>query len=89
MRYFLLTNVPETMFLTGLSARAHPARRAALAQLVRALDCGSRGRPFNPGRRYHHNPKTCKNPKIDKGLRLIRPPWRKLVSSRPLLAGPK
>ena len=27
--------------------------RAALAQLVRALDCGSRGPPFDPGRRYH------------------------------------
>ncbi len=27
--------------------------RAALAQLVRALDCGSRGPPFEPGRRYH------------------------------------
>lgn len=26
---------------------------AALAQLVRALDCGSRGPPFDPGRRYH------------------------------------
>ena len=25
---------------------------AALAQLVRALDCGSRGPPFEPGRRY-------------------------------------
>ena len=30
------------------------ACRAALAQLVRALDCGSRGPPFDPGRRYHH-----------------------------------
>ena len=26
---------------------------AALAQMVRALDCGSRGPPFDPGRRYH------------------------------------
>jgi hypothetical protein len=26
--------------------------RAAIAQLVRALDCGSRGRPFEPGWRY-------------------------------------
>jgi hypothetical protein len=26
---------------------------AAIAQLVRALDCGSRGPPFEPGRRYH------------------------------------
>ncbi len=26
---------------------------AALAQLVRALDCGSRGPPFNSGRQYH------------------------------------
>ena len=26
---------------------------AALAQLVRALDCGSRGPLFKPGRRYH------------------------------------
>ncbi len=29
------------------------AGSAALAQLVRALDCGSRGPPFKPGRRYH------------------------------------
>ncbi len=28
------------------------ARRAAIAQLVRALDCGSRGPPFEPGWRY-------------------------------------
>ena len=27
--------------------------RAALAQLVRALECGSRGPLFNSGRRYH------------------------------------
>jgi hypothetical protein len=27
---------------------------AALAQLVRALDCGSRGPPFKPGRWYHY-----------------------------------
>jgi hypothetical protein len=26
---------------------------AALAQLVIALDCGSRGPPFNPERLYH------------------------------------
>ena len=26
---------------------------AALAQLVRALDCGSRGPPFEPGTWYH------------------------------------
>ena len=26
---------------------------AALAQLVRAPDCGSGGPPFEPGRRYH------------------------------------
>lgn len=26
---------------------------AGVAQLVRALDCGSRGPPFKPGRRYH------------------------------------
>jgi hypothetical protein len=29
---------------------------AALAQLVRALDCGSRGPPFEPGRRYQLAP---------------------------------
>ena len=29
-----------------------PLGWAALAQLVRALDCGSRGPPFEPGRRY-------------------------------------
>jgi hypothetical protein len=29
------------------------ARRAAIAQLVRALDCGSRGPPFEPGWWYH------------------------------------
>ncbi len=27
--------------------------RAAVAQSVRALDCGSRGPPFDPGQRYH------------------------------------
>ena len=32
------------------SARIQPA---AIAQLVRALDCGSRGPPFEPGWRYH------------------------------------
>ncbi len=32
------------------------ADSAALAQLVRALDCGSRGPPFKPGRRYHLSP---------------------------------
>jgi hypothetical protein len=35
------------------------ARCAALAQLVRALDCGSRGPPFNPGRRYHSTGQFC------------------------------
>ena len=30
------------------------AVRAAIAQLVRALDCGSRGPPFEAGWRYHH-----------------------------------
>ena len=30
-----------------------PARSAAVAQLVRAPDCGSGGPPFEPGRRYH------------------------------------
>ena len=34
---------------------AGPPRWAALAQMVRALDCGSRGPPFDPGRRYHHD----------------------------------
>ena len=31
------------------------AVRAAIAQLVRALDCGSRGPPFEPGWRYHRD----------------------------------
>ena len=35
--------------LTLVSART---LRAAIAQLVRALDCGSRGPPFEPGWRY-------------------------------------
>ena len=35
-----------------ISKVTSPAR-AVLAQLVRALDCGSRGPPFKPGRRYH------------------------------------
>ena len=39
--------------LHSLKLKANNARRAALAQLVRALDCGSRGPPFKPGRRYH------------------------------------
>ncbi len=34
-----------------ISSRATPF--AALAQLVRAPDCGSGGPPFEPGRRYH------------------------------------
>ena len=33
-------------------------RNAALAQLVRAPDCGSGGPPFEPGKRYHHS-KAC------------------------------
>jgi hypothetical protein len=33
-------------------------RRAAIAQLVRALDCGSRGPPFEPGWRYHRTLST-------------------------------
>lgn len=39
-----------------------PSRRAALAQLVRAPDCGSGGPPFDPGRRYHR--KTLKGPGV-------------------------
>ena len=35
------------------AGQSYIARQAALAQLVRALDCGSRGPPFEPGRRYH------------------------------------
>ena len=38
------------------AGQSYIAPQAALAQLVRALDCGSRGPPFEPGRRYH--PKT-------------------------------
>src|SRR5690554_6023770 len=50
-------------FLALCSARCRDAASphplisfAALAQLVRALDCGSRGPPFNPERRYHFPP---------------------------------
>src|SRR6185312_6231247 len=35
------------------AALASAPRNAALAQLVRALDCGSRGPWFEPWRRYH------------------------------------
>jgi hypothetical protein len=35
------------------AGQSYIAPQAALAQLVRALDCGSRGPPFEPGRRYH------------------------------------
>ncbi len=38
----------------GLTFRA--GRHAAVAQPVRALDCGSRGRLFEPGQRYHLQP---------------------------------
>lgn len=37
----------------GVTCRYQPHLGAALAQLVRALDCGSRGPPFEPGRWYH------------------------------------
>jgi hypothetical protein len=37
------------------AGQSYIAPQAALAQLVRALDCGSRGPPFEPGRRYHHS----------------------------------
>ena len=36
-----------------ITCRYQPHSGAALAQLVRALDCGSRGPPFEPGRWYH------------------------------------
>ena len=35
-----------------------PLKRAAIAQLVRALDCGSRGPPFEPGWRYQMKSQT-------------------------------
>ena len=37
----------------GFDTSFPPPVRAAIAQLVRALDCGSRGPPFEPGWRYH------------------------------------
>ena len=39
--------------LQSADAAAIPPASADVAQLVRALDCGSRGPPFEPGRRYH------------------------------------
>jgi hypothetical protein len=44
---------------------------AALAQLVRALDCGSRGPPFKPGRRYHSFLLPLRPPHTDKGVRVV------------------
>ncbi len=38
---------------------------AALAQLVRAPDCGSGGPPFEPGRRYH--PRSNSNSRVEIG----------------------
>ena len=49
------------------------ARSAALAQLVRALDCGSRGPPFKPGRRYHFSPLAPDLPHRRAGLSLSLP----------------
>ena len=43
---------PTGIALDRVRLRAS-ARYAALAQLVRAPDCGSGGPPFEPGRRYH------------------------------------
>jgi hypothetical protein len=45
---------PRAFLLQSRALGAIPPASAALAQLVRALDCGSRGPPFKPGRRYHH-----------------------------------
>ena len=44
-------------------AAVRPAEyRAAVAQLVRAPDCGSGGHPFEPGRRYHSLKPTALTP---------------------------
>ncbi len=42
-----------TIFPTIVGRKKEAPLRAAIAQLVRALDCGSRGPPFKPGWRYH------------------------------------
>ncbi len=41
--------------------RSGALRHAAIAQLVRALDCGSRGPPFEPGWRYQEIQRLSKN----------------------------
>jgi hypothetical protein len=43
---------PTAWRSAAAGGRSGPLGWAALAQLVRALDCGSRGPPFEPGRRY-------------------------------------
>ena len=53
-----------------------PSRYAALAQLVRALDCGSRGPRFDPERWYHFPPGICDCRKAPAGL------WRKRALSQ-------
>src|SRR5262249_5122995 len=58
-----------------VAARAAPrvGRReawAALAQLVRALDCGSRGPPFDPGRRYQDQADAWPRLRLQERLRL-------------------
>jgi hypothetical protein len=42
-----------TIFPAIAGRKKEAPLRAAIAQLVRALDCGSRGPPFKPGWRYH------------------------------------
>ena len=49
------------------------AASAALAQLVRAPDCGSGGPPFEPGRRYHKST-VCIQP--------YRSPSRRVIAGR-------
>ncbi len=49
-RQFAARALQRSGFDSSFPAVAGPA---AIAQLVRALDCGSRGPPFEPGWRYH------------------------------------
>ena len=56
--------------------------RAAVAQLVRAPDCGSGGHPFEPGRRYHPRSGAAFHPRSLPG------PPRVVVRRRASLAVP-
>jgi hypothetical protein len=56
------TGYHEKTRTKGLAMRSwdvYSTLSAALAQLVRALDCGSRGPPFKPGRWYHYSYPLC------------------------------